>query len=155
MSEQIKTDFARSQKFIKAGQYAQAIAILKPHKEHPRIAALIADLEAKHKSPGIGIVGIVLWILLVIVVGVIAGAAGYVIGGQQIKAEYEISDTFEDTFVDSCSANTDVSIAECTDLIRYQWRYYQADVIDCYGLINDVADLTEAQFLQCIANVGE
>lgn len=155
MSEQIKTDFARAQKFIKAGQYAQAITILQPHKEHPRIAALIADLEAKRKPKVGGIGMIAIWVTVVIIVAVIAGAAGYGVGVRQTRMEYEIPQTFEDTFVDSCTANTDVSAFDCAEYIRTKWLYYQSDVLDCYNLIQDVADLTEGQFLGCIADVGE
>lgn len=154
MSEQLKADFARAQKFIRAEQYSQAITILQPHKEHPRIAALIADLEAKRKLKG-GILRTVIWILVVIIVAVIAGIVGYGVGVRQTKAGYELPKSMEDAFVDVCTANADLTIVECANLIRNQWLYYQAEVIDCYGLIQDVADLTEGQFLQCIADVGE
>lgn len=154
MSEQIKADFARAQKFIKAEQYAQAITILKPHAAHPRIAALLADLEVKRKPSG-GILKTVLWIVLVAVVATVTGVIAYTVGVQQTREEYEIPDTFEDTFVDSCTANTDLLISECAELIRHDWLYYQAGVIECYGLIQDVSDLTDVQFLQCIGDVGE
>lgn len=154
MSEQIKTDFARAQKFIKAEQYSQAITILQPHKDHPRIAALIADLEAKRKPKGERWMTII-WITIVVIVAAIAVAVGYSVGVRQIREEYEIPQSFEDTFVASCTANTDVTSTGCAELIRSDWRYYQAAVIECYGLIREDGSMNEGEFLGCIVDVRE
>lgn len=154
MSEQLKTDFARAQKFIKAEQYAQAITILQPHKEHPRIAALIDDLEAKRKPKG-GIWITAIWVTVVIIVAVIAGAAGYALGESRTSSQYEMPSAMELTFVELCVVNTDVSATDCMELIQHDWIYYRADTVACYGLIQDVADLTNEQFLECIAAIWD
>jgi hypothetical protein len=154
MSEQIKADFARAQKFIKAEQYAQAITILKPHAAHPRIAALLADLETKRKPPG-RILKTVLWIVLVVVVGIIAGGGGYALGESRTSAEYEVPSSFELTFVEICTSNSDLLVTECLDVIQHNWLWYRGETLDCYSLIEDVPDLTDGQFLQCIVDAGE
>lgn len=154
MSEQLKADFARAQKFVKAGQYAQAITILKPHKDHPRIAALITDLETRRKPSTNGIVTTILWLIAIVAVAIITGLVSYTFGVRQTKEEYEIPSSFLDTFVDVCTANTDISVSDCAELIRSHWRYYQSEVLDCYGLIDD-ASATVDQFLQCIAHVSD
>jgi hypothetical protein len=157
MSEQIKADFARAQKFIKAEQYAQALIILKPHKDHPRIAALIADLEAKHKPASKEIIGTVLWLVLVIVVGVIAGGVGYVLGSREPAVltteltEYELPPSMESAFVAICTANTDLSDTDCSGAIQSSWLLYRSKTQDCYNLLVDNPALTDRQFLGCIA----
>lgn len=153
MSEQIKADFSRAQKFIKAEQYTQAITILKPHVAHPRIAALIADLEIKRKPSG-NILKTVLWIVLVVVVGIIAGGGGYALGESQTKAEYEIPIDLEVVFIKACAANTDLSGSECSSVVRTAWRYYRSDSIDCFGLI-EVPGATEDELLRCIGNITD
>lgn len=153
MSEQIKADFARAQKFIKAEQYAQAITILQPHKEHPRIAALIADLEAKRK-PKDGIWITAIWVTVVIIVAVIAGAVGYTIGENRGGSEYELPTEFNSLFVDICTANADLTANECSAAIRGSWKLYQKKTLDCFSLYLDT-DMTDGEFLQCIAHADE
>jgi hypothetical protein len=154
MSEQIKADFARAQKLIKAEQYAQAIAILKPHAAHPRIAALLADLESKQKPAG-GNLKTVLWIVLVVVVGIIAGGGGYALGESRTSAEYELPPSMEAVFVRICTANSDLSFEDCSRGIRAKWLLHRGPTQECYSQINDVPDLTDSQFLDCILDTGE
>lgn len=115
----------------------------------------LVSASTKPQPSGGGVWIIAIWATLVILVAVIAGVAGYRVGVQQTRSEYEIPPEFEDAFVDSCTANTDVSAIDCAELIRSQWLFYRAEVVGCYGLIQDVADLTEGQFLRCIGNVRE
>lgn len=152
MSEQIKADFAKAQQLIKAQKYDQAISTLKPHKGHPRIAALIADLEAKRKPPRSGVLGTALWILLVIIVGAITGVAGYALGESRTEAKYDIPVDLEAVFIKACLSNTDIPGDECSSVIEAAWKYYRSDTIDCFGLI-EVPDATEDELLRCIGDV--
>lgn len=154
MSEQIKADFARAQKLIKTEQYTQAITILKPHAAHPRIAALLADLESKRKPSG-GILKTALWIVLVVVVGIVAGGTGYVAGDRNGRGEYEIPSSMESLFVEICVTNLDLSATDCAKAIRASWLLHRETTSACYTLTQDVADLTAGQFLQCILDAAE
>lgn len=154
MSEQIKADFARAQKFIKAGQHTEAITVLKPHAAHPRIAALLADLEARRKPVG-SVLKTVLWIVLVVVVGIVAGAGGYAIGEQNTQAEYEIPIDLELLFVEVCAINTDLTGGDCSQAVRSSWLYYRSETIDCFSLYQDTPSTTDGEFLNCIADVRD
>lgn len=151
MAEQLKADFERAQKFIKAEQYAQAITILKPHAAHPRIAALLTDLEAKRKPSG-GILKTVLWIVLVVVVGIVAGIGGYALGESRTSAEYELPPSMEAVFVRVCTANTDLSFTDCSRGVRAKWYLHRGHTQECY---NQIDDLTDKQFLDCVVGAGE
>lgn len=155
MSEQIKADFTKAQKHIKAGQYSQAIAILKPHKDHPRIAALLADLESKHKTSPSRWLGIALRGLLIVAISIVAGGVGYAIGDRNARSEYEIPSSLEAIFVEVCTANTNLLSSECSAAIRAGWKLHQETTFECFQLIENDPNLTDGQFLDCFAEAAQ